>query len=969
MAGLTDSANFPVRSAAQPLKGGSTDVFIARVCGEAAPTATVSGGGAICPSASVTIQAALTGAGPWDLVWSDGVLQTGVAASPATRAVSPAVTTVYTVTQVNDSLCYGVASGSATVTLKPFPTATLAGSGTICAGGPIPLTVVLTGTAPWIVTWSDGFVQSGILTSPATRTVTPVVPTTYTLTSVTDAGSCPGIASGSATITPGTPPTAVLSGGGPSCPGAPVVLSVALTGSQPWVLTWGDGFLQTATVSPATRTVAPNVSTTYFVSTVTDRVCSAVGRGRAVVTITIDASAAAITAPGSLCANGNGAASVPDSGPGATYAWTIFGGTITGGASTRTISFTAGPTGPLVVNVVVTLGGCTIMSSKSPTLIPGPALPVISGPASAFTGDTGLVASVAGHAGSSYAWTIQNGVITSGTTSSAVTFSAGLPGVVTLTVVETSAFGCGSPPAVFTIPVGGATATKMIPIVLDVPGKNGARFASEMTLANPGLSTSGVSLTFTAADALGGTGSGTVTETLGPGRQLVVPDVLAYLQARVLSGGGLIRNGLVRTPLVASGGGTLRVAFGSLVPGGTAFAGARTTSPSGPGRAGFASSAPDVPGANLDRVAVYGLRQNTADRSNLALVNSGAGAAVTLRVTLFSGDPGDGRSMVLPFVTLAPGQWTQLNAVLDTAGFTNGWALVERLAGADSFIVYAVINDNVTNDGSFVPSVPADRFGGNQVLPSIVETGAFSSELVVTNPSAKSTKITLVFTESLANPAGLSTGTIVDTLLPGEQRIIPNAVDFLRSRGAAVGAKGAAAYGGSLLVQLSQSGFPVDGFAGARTATPAPGGGQYGLFLNAVTVPRGRFVRRLHLRPAAERDDALEPRAPQCERERGPGHASIRGLERRHGREGGHVGPGRPDAGAVAPDQRRPVELRRHERVGANRPALGERALGGLWRPERRRNAGRRHGRRQLRGDDSLPLSRAAETLCIVSAR
>jgi hypothetical protein len=663
VAGLTNSADFPVRSAAQAVKGASLDAFVARICGSAGPTAAVSGGGPICPGGSAAIQAALTGTGPWDIVWSDGFTQPGVPTSPATRSVSPGAATTYTITQVNDSLCYGSASGSAAVTLKP----------------------------------ND-----------------------------------------------------------------------------------------------------------------------------------LDPSAAAITAPASLCANGSGTASVPDSGPGTTYSWTIVNGTITGGGTTRTVSFTSGPTGPLVLMVTVGRSCGTVSSSTSPTLIPGPPMPVVTGSAGAFAGDTGLVASVENHAGSTYAWTIANGTITSGASSSTVTFTAGLPGTVTLTCVETSALGCNSPPAVFTVPVAGVgTVTEMIPIVLDVPGVNGSRFASEMTLTNPGPTTSNVTLTFTAADALGGTGSGTATETLGPGRQLVVPDVLSYLSGK----------GLGRSPLVAFGGGTLRVAFGSLVSNGTGFAGTRTTSPSGPGRAGFASSAPVVPGAAPARVALYGLRQNAADRSNLALLNAGTGAPVTLRVTLLSGDAGDGRTLVLPPVTLAPAQWIQLNSVLDRAGFTNGWALVERVSGTDPFLAYAVINDNVTNDGSYVPSVPANRLGGNQALPSIVEMGAFTSELVLTNPSAKSSKVTLIFVESLAHPSGLSTGTIVDTLAPGEQRIIPNAVDFLRSRGAAIGSKGADSYGGSLLVQLSQNGFPVDGFAGVRTSTPAPGGGRYGLFAAAVTVP------------------------------------------------------------------------------------------------------------------------------------
>lgn len=69
---------------------------------------------------------------------------------------------------------------------------------------------------------------------------------------------------------------------------------------------------------------------------------------------------ATITAPGSVCASTPGnAASVPDAGPGATYAWTIGNGTITAGAGTRAITFTAGASGSVSLSVTVTpAGGC-----------------------------------------------------------------------------------------------------------------------------------------------------------------------------------------------------------------------------------------------------------------------------------------------------------------------------------------------------------------------------------------------------------------------------------------------------------------------------------------------------------------------------------------------------------------------------------------------------------------------------------
>ncbi len=86
------------------------------------------------------------------------------------------------------------------------PTAVVSGTATICGNGSTTISAALTGTAPWKLTWSDGYVQSGITVSPATRLVSPSVNTIYTATSVSDA-NCTGSPSGSASITVSSPIT------------------------------------------------------------------------------------------------------------------------------------------------------------------------------------------------------------------------------------------------------------------------------------------------------------------------------------------------------------------------------------------------------------------------------------------------------------------------------------------------------------------------------------------------------------------------------------------------------------------------------------------------------------------------------------------------------------------------------------------------------------------------------------------
>jgi hypothetical protein len=83
-----------------------------------------------------------------------------------------------------------------------------------------------------------------------------------------------------------------------------------------------------------------------------------------------------------------------------------------------------------------------------------PAAPAITAPSTAKPNQTGLTASVANHAGSKYSWSIQNGTITAGQGTSAITFTAGNKGSVTLTATEISNLGCVSQGATATVTIG-----------------------------------------------------------------------------------------------------------------------------------------------------------------------------------------------------------------------------------------------------------------------------------------------------------------------------------------------------------------------------------------------------------------------------------------------------------------------------------------------------------------------------------
>ena len=361
-----------------------------------------------------------------------------------------------------------------------------------------------------------------------------------------------------------------------------------------------------------------------------------------------------------------------------------------------------------------------------------------------------------------------------------------------------------------------------VPVILTSSGRNDSFFTSELTLVNHGDQPATLNYTYTAHR---GGGSGAASERLAAGRQKIVPDAIEHLRTLGL-------------PIPKSGNriGTLRVAVsGSSRVGVTA----RTTTPVPGGRAGLAYSG--VATGFEEALYLCGLRQNRQDRSNVAFQNLGTEGEITLRTTVYSGEAGTSSFRVLEDVTLAPGGFHQYSGLLTTAGFAQGYAKVERIEGAAPFYAYGVINDQANSDGSFVFPVTAGSLTGiqGQTLPVIVETGVFSSELMVTNFSKEAKTVAFRFrAEAIQAPD--QTATAEWTLQPGQQVIVPDIVERMRQRGGSGIGPAGPNLAGALVATVAQG--DMSGIAiGARTGSPG-GGGRYGVFYNAA--PYGAAFRQ-----------------------------------------------------------------------------------------------------------------------------
>ena len=366
------------------------------------------------------------------------------------------------------------------------------------------------------------------------------------------------------------------------------------------------------------------------------------------------------------------------------------------------------------------------------------------------------------------------------------------------------------------------TFTRALPIVLDVYGANASHYTTELTLTNRGSST--VAVTYRYQAAIGDpAGSGAAPDSLAPGEQRTIPNVLSYLRSLGLA--------IPMAATAGSQGGVLLVKFEGAESEETVAATARTTtptiSPHPAGAAGLSYAGTPPLTASQSKLTIYGLRDSAQDRANVAVFNMFP-EAVTVRMTAFAGDATGHSAVVRDSLAIPAFGWTQASNVFSGTGITNGWVTVQRTSSTGRFGAYGVVNDNATNDGSFVQSTSSAISGNRLTVPVLVETSTFRSELVLVNSGSTTASFTLRYVESLT-PALGSGGTVTVSLRAREQRIIPEAIEFLRRQGMAIGAMGAGSYAGALRVNVSGASL-ADVFAGARTAASSPAGGQFGLF-------------------------------------------------------------------------------------------------------------------------------------------
>ncbi|MDQ3051177.1 MAG: PKD domain-containing protein, partial [Bacteroidota bacterium] len=300
------------------------------------PTSDLTGTTEICRGDDTDLILNFTGIPPFEYGYSDG----GNTYGPFTTNnfstninVSPINNTSYVVTFLTGSGCQGTPSGVVDITVNSIPDADLALSGddVLCDGESSEFTINFTGIAPYTYTYTDGFATFGPFTTsnnPEIIPVTPSVSSNYGLITYSD-DKCIGTMAGTALVTVNPLPVAAVSGNSTICDGSGTSFTIGFTGTGPFTYSYSNGSSSfgpfTTPNNPEIITVAPTVTTSYNVVTISDANCTGSSSGVAEITVN-QIPTASLTGDAEICRGEATGLSIAFTGV-APFTYTYFNGT------------------------------------------------------------------------------------------------------------------------------------------------------------------------------------------------------------------------------------------------------------------------------------------------------------------------------------------------------------------------------------------------------------------------------------------------------------------------------------------------------------------------------------------------------------------------------------------------------------------------------------------------------------------
>jgi hypothetical protein len=316
----------------------------------ATPTITPGGPTTFCAGGSVTLTSSSATGNQW-------FLNGNPIGGATNQAYIATATGGYTVV-VTENGCASTASSATNVTvtaLPPTPTITPDGPTAFCAGGNVTLTSSSASGNQWNLNGNP-------IVGATNQTYLATASGSYTV-SVTASGCSSTSSATSVTVTPIPPTPSINSGPTSICAGGSVLLTSTATSGNQW---YRNGVLLPGETS---QTYLASIAGAYSVL-VTTNGCTNGAHSFTRNVVIHPLPDATITVAPTMFSNASGTASVNNAScAGATFVWSITGGTITSGAGTPYITFTAGGAGTLTLQVTVTsAAGCVDTKSANVTV-------------------------------------------------------------------------------------------------------------------------------------------------------------------------------------------------------------------------------------------------------------------------------------------------------------------------------------------------------------------------------------------------------------------------------------------------------------------------------------------------------------------------------------------------------------------------------------------------------------------------
>jgi hypothetical protein len=388
-----------VTTAEQIISGPPIDPMIWISGGVGAPPVPPAAG--VCAHATMTVTAPDAGPGA-EYDWTITNASNVVTAQNSATFEAGASGTVGVSLTITDA-CDTKASGALSIAIDPPQTVEVHGMSTACAGSfgnGVSVTPLSGATYQWTI------VNGTFATPPDQPVVSYIAGASGQTTLTVTMTRCGHTATATHVVTIDAPPVSSIStplaSACTSTP-APAFLDPAGNGST-YAWTIANGTIQTDSTAPFVQFTADGTADVTLTAKITQ--C---GR-TTTLTKSVPASRpldATIAVPSTICPSTAGlSASVPERADGL-YSWTIENGTITSGARTSHVTFTAGAAGTTKLTVIVGSTCGSFLSSSASAVIGLPSL-AIDGPSNVCAGGTVTLSASPGF--TAYAWS--NGATT-----------------------------------------------------------------------------------------------------------------------------------------------------------------------------------------------------------------------------------------------------------------------------------------------------------------------------------------------------------------------------------------------------------------------------------------------------------------------------------------------------------------------------------------------------------------------------